>query len=560
MSKAALWKECKERSIAFDKPYAALTASELKQALEIQNAPSEDATITRDPTDEELKEARRVLDKARKEAKKLKDLKTIERARKMQESLKAQDAPSEVATVESDQSKLKKLRDEAKEARKTAQELKAAASAKKAQESLDAIKAQMALAEAAEAKKALRDLEKASEVAQPPTETIIRSECDELLQDAKEAEADGKPFRVQNQRFFLTYKTHLDKELVASFFGEKNVKECICAHENADESSPYEHTHVYIDFGRNYQSTNARVFDFQRIHPNIKTIRSAKHLENIWAYLCKEDSANEYLLDRITKQTLFDKVAACKNVQEVMRLATKPGDAMGLLTLFDNRGRAKASPPTLAHTWQSDLIAELEGEPHKRRIIWYYDPVGNTGKSDVSLFASANDLALIMTQIGGDRDGGQLIETALANGWDGRAIIIDIPRQGEHRSIYSPLEAMKNGLITNVKYKGGNSSFPRPHIVVMANFLPRVHELSLDRWDVRMLESVGEYPNLEISVKSLNVHTVDRMQRETLSVTEQLKTLADRACEQPSLIDALTALKSLVEAELSYQQLLAAQG
>ena len=221
MSKAALWKQCKAHELKFSKAYQQLTCDELTQALATVSAPSllQVSDTPRTPTEEEM---------------------TCDGVLKL-----------------------------AKATRQQVKELKARKAAADAQKSLDVIKAQLALAEASAAKIALREQQKALEEAKRTTETIVRSECDELLEDAKEAEAPGKPFRVQNQRFFLTYKTHLNKELVASFFGEKNVKECICAHERADESSPYEHTHVYVDFGRNYQSTNARIFDFQSIHPNL---------------------------------------------------------------------------------------------------------------------------------------------------------------------------------------------------------------------------------------------------------------------------------------------------
>lgn len=502
MSKPSLWKRCKELALAFDKPYAALTCEELTKALEQAKAPSiptKDQKV-RTPTEEEMK---------------------ITAVQKTTKAMKLQ-----------------------------VRELKAAAAAAKAQKSLDAIMAQTALTAAAEARKAQRDLEIAAEEAQNITETEVLSEYDELLADAKEIEVEGKPFRLQNQRFFLTYKTHIDKEQLASFFAEKNVKECICAHENADESSPYEHTHVYVDFGRNYQSTNARVFDFQKIHPNIKAIKSSKHLENIWAYLCKEDTANEYLLERITKKTLYDKVSACKNIHEVMRLARTPNEASGLATMYALREKETFEPKPLEHIWQKELLEELATTPNERKIVWYYDNVGNTGKSTFARYVQAKGLATVMSQLGGDRDSGQLIETARDSGWDGRAIIIDLPRQGEHRSIYSPLESIKNGLVTNVKYKGGTTTYPSPHLVVMANFLPRIHEMSLDRWDIRELVVEQPFPDAVISVRELNVHDVDRRVRECANVNELKEELMRRCHGCATKRDLLQNLLDNVQHEL----------
>lgn len=493
-SKAELWKECKARCLTFEVSYQKLTREELLEAIAKHDTPlvAQPVELAGTPTEEELK--------------------------------------------------IKQLRKETKATRLQVQELKALEAADKAQRSLDAILAQRALTEAALAQKARKEQEIAAVVELTTTQPVVTVMNDELLSDAKDAEIAGKSFRLANQRFFLTYKTHLVKEDVASFFGEKNVKECICAHERADESSPYEHTHVYVDFGRNYQSTNARVFDFAGIHPNIKVIRSAKHLENIWAYLCKEDKSNEHLLSRITKKTLFDTVAACKSVQDVMRMATRPNDAMGLCALYALRDREQVEIKPLSQEWQLELATELEGKPHNRKIIWYYDAVGGTGKTEFSVYMQASKLATVMSQLGGDRDSGQLIETARDNGWDGKVIIIDIPRQGEHRSIYSPLEAIKNGLVTNVKYRGGTTTYPCPHLVVMANFLPRIHEMSLDRWDVRELLTEVVDDVRRVHARPMTLDEIHRRALEQTSVAELRDELLKRASGCATKRDMLLSL------------------
>lgn len=509
-TKSALWKECKNLGITFETTYANLKISDLQSALKTRTESLTEPPIASPSTPPKKSRKTKALSEE--------DLRLLE------------------------------LKEQAKIAKRTAAEAKARTSIERAELARLAIEKEHEIAAAKEAKK-LADLiarEDSLNKAKARKIELQQAKAQEIVIDSeqieqvnleltgtKDIEAPGKKFRCQNQRFMLTYKTHLDKELVVNFFADKNAKETIVAHERASSETDYEHSHVYVDFGRNYQSTNARVFDISNIHPHIGAIKSAKHLENIWAYLCKEDKSNEHLLNRITDKTLFDKVAACRSIQDAMRLAKTPSEASGLATLYSFRPQVTVEPEPLEHQWQLDLITELESTPHKRKIIWYYDNVGNTGKSSLAIYAQAKGLATVISQLGGDRDSGQLIETARDSGWDGRAVIIDLPRQGEHRSIYSPMESIKNGLVTNVKYRGGTTTFARPHLIVMANFLPRVHEMSLDRWDIRELNCVGEYPERVVTVNYLNVHDVARRTAQQAEVQELMDELKRRTqnCE-----------------------------
>lgn len=309
-----------------------------------------------------------------------------------------------------------------------------------------------------------------------------------VLEGVSDMDEKGK-FYVQNQRLLLTYKTHLPKEDVKTFFEEKNAKETIVAHEVASSETNYEHSHVYVDFGRRFQSANARIFDIKGIHPNIKLVKTSKHLENIWAYLCKEDHENDYLLERLTKKSIFDVIANKPTIQDALRIAKSPSEASGIALMYQFKEQEAVELPNLPHQWQKELLEELKNKkPSHREIIWYYDPVGGTGKSDFTKHACVEQRAAVFTALGGDRDAAQLILTARASGWDGRVVITDLPRDAETRSIYSPLEAIKNGMITSTKYQGGTSVFNRPHVVVFANFLPELSgRMSHDKWDIRKL-------------------------------------------------------------------------
>lgn len=55
---------------------------------------------------------------------------------------------------------------------------------------------------------------------------------------------------------------------------------------------------------------------------------------------------------------------------------------------------------------------------------------------------------------------------------------------------------IKDGFITATKYVGGSMMFAEPHVIVFANFLPNVYAMSLDRWEVRVIEHPNKDPEV----------------------------------------------------------------
>jgi hypothetical protein len=137
--------------------------------------------------------------------------------------------------------------------------------------------------------------------------------------------------------------------------------------------------------------------------------------------------------------------------------------------------------------WQTDLITFLENNPPTyRQIIWYFDPTGNTGKSHLTkyLCVTMPTKYHFVNVCGGSRDFATNILNAINRGWSSHCILFDLARDSESKSIYEPLEHVKNGMITATKYQGQSFYFTPPHVVVLANFLPNVLKLSIDRWHI----------------------------------------------------------------------------
>lgn len=300
---------------------------------------------------------------------------------------------------------------------------------------------------------------------------------------------DNKKFYIGNQRLFLTYRSHIPKQDLREFFhnfSKHTPVEIEIAHESADKAHPYPHTHVFLDFGKRFQSTKARIFDFKGIHPHIKKVINRKHVTNIYRYLTKEDPENSHLRQKFEKPSLAESVWKCTSKTDVIKMAKHPSEVSGLLAIHQNKPTSTSDFNIEFVRWQYFLEKELDRTVDPRKIIWYIDLVGNTRKSYYCKYRAIAHNDLILTQLASERDVATIVKNAIENSWNGKAVLVDLPRDDKHNhSIYKPLEMIKNGMITASKYQGGTVIFDNPHVVVFANFHPTLSSLSRDRWDIR---------------------------------------------------------------------------
>ena len=129
--------------------------------------------------------------------------------------------------------------------------------------------------------------------------------------------------------------------------------------------------------------------------------------------------------------------------------------------------------------WQ-DRVAQLAlSTPDPRRVHWFWDPVGNTGKSTIVDYLVAVSGATVFTH-------GKLADIAHAYDFQ-RIVCFDLARTtAEHAdSIYAAIEMFKNGRIFSPKYESTTKVFEKPHVFVFANWEPDTTKLSEDRWDIQ---------------------------------------------------------------------------
>ena len=125
------------------------------------------------------------------------------------------------------------------------------------------------------------------------------------------------------------------------------------------------------------------------------------------------------------------------------------------------------------YDWQERIIDIIKGPVHPRKIYWFWEPVGNVGKSDFCLHCILRHEAVVYNS--GEKD-------ILFAHKKQKVVFFDLSRTVE--GLYDSLEKLKKGFCFSGKYESGMKVYPKPHIVVFANFEPDTSKLSMDRWDI----------------------------------------------------------------------------
>lgn len=128
--------------------------------------------------------------------------------------------------------------------------------------------------------------------------------------------------------------------------------------------------------------------------------------------------------------------------------------------------------------WQEELSRELLGEAGDRKVIWYCDVVGESGKSTFAKgFRKNGRPGFIVT-------GGKHADIYYA--YERQPIVFfDFTRVTEDKVPWGVIENFKNGGFLSTKYESVWKKFKVPHVVIFANFMPDESKLSADRWDIR---------------------------------------------------------------------------
>lgn len=133
--------------------------------------------------------------------------------------------------------------------------------------------------------------------------------------------------------------------------------------------------------------------------------------------------------------------------------------------------------------WQKQLLGILKRDPHPRKVMWYWSKEGGMGKTVFAKHLVISQDAMYVAGAGKD------ITYAVGKcEVFPRVVIWGVPRSSENYMSYGALESVKDGIFFASKYESKTVTGDVPHVVVFANFPPKLDEMSSDRWKVVQID------------------------------------------------------------------------
>jgi len=135
------------------------------------------------------------------------------------------------------------------------------------------------------------------------------------------------------------------------------------------------------------------------------------------------------------------------------------------------------------YAWQLEIEKIVtDSEPDGRTVHWYYDKIGNNGKSAFCKYMFIKHNCMVIR--GGKMS--DVVNIVYNTDMDKvPALIIDIPRKNGNSISHAAIECILDGMITNTKFETGCKCFNPPHVIIFSNFPPESKkDFSIDRWHI----------------------------------------------------------------------------
>lgn len=140
--------------------------------------------------------------------------------------------------------------------------------------------------------------------------------------------------------------------------------------------------------------------------------------------------------------------------------------------------------------WQVRILELIKENPDDRKIYWYWDSIGCTGKTSLAKHIRITYGKKWLYVNGASRDILCALIRRLEN-FDIDGVIFGITRQDASRVSYRSIEIIKDGIGFNAKYESDDFLMSPPHVLIFANFPPDKDMLSADRWVIEEINSTN---------------------------------------------------------------------
>jgi hypothetical protein len=131
------------------------------------------------------------------------------------------------------------------------------------------------------------------------------------------------------------------------------------------------------------------------------------------------------------------------------------------------------------YPWQRSVVDLIASPVNDRTINWYWEPIGNRGKSALMKHIAMTTDAMVL----GTCEERDIYKAIVDRPVKPTIVLVDIPRSGVLSvNLMRGLENVKNGLIFSSKYEPIQAVFNPPHVIVFANHPPPPDCWSADRY------------------------------------------------------------------------------
>ena len=144
------------------------------------------------------------------------------------------------------------------------------------------------------------------------------------------------------------------------------------------------------------------------------------------------------------------------------------------------------------YPWQQEVIELIKTKPDSRKLYWFWEPNGNSGKTSLAkhLVMKGNGDTIYVTGKTADIKYGITNLLLDEDNPSIRVVLLDFTRSQESYISWQGIEEVKNGIFFNTKYECSMVTYDSPHIICFANYEPSEDDkkkLSEDRWVIKRI-------------------------------------------------------------------------